>query len=126
MIRSIFLLSFLLLAVSCGKDEPRFFDATSPVTLKVQHHEDALPGMEVYIQYNAKQFPGYDDRSVFDTMVIGNEFGDAIFPKVPIGQHWVIGYGFDEAVGESVRGGLSFEITKFGIAWDSTLYVSEY
>ena len=126
MTRPLFLFSFFLLAVSCGKDEPRYFDATSRVTLKVQHHEDVLPQIEVYIQYNAEQFPGYDNYSVFDTMIVSDEFGDAVFPQVPIGRHWAIGYGFDENVGEPVRGQVAFEITKFGVPWDSTLYVSEY
>jgi len=125
MIRCSILFSLLLLATSCDKNNPDFFDATSRVTIKVQHHEDVLPGIEVYVQFNAEEIPGYEDRSIFDTVVVSDEFGDATFQSVP-GRHWAVGYGFDENVGEDVRGRVPFEIEDFGIPWDTTIYVSEF
>jgi hypothetical protein len=122
-----FLLAFILLSTAtCLRQTPDFIDLSTRATFKTQHHERALPYIKVYVQYGATAFPGYDDLSVFDTMIVSNEFGDAIFERMPLGKSWVIGIGQDEYLQEPVRGSSAFEIKDLSMPWDTTLYVSEY
>jgi hypothetical protein len=122
-----FSLTFLLLSgTGCLKQTPEFIDLSTRATFKTQHHERALPYIKVYVQYGATAFPGYDDLSIFDTMIVSNEFGDAVFQRMPPGKSWVIGIGNDELLGEPVRGSCAFEIKDLSMPWDTTLYVSEY
>ncbi len=122
-----FLFSFLLfLLSSCGKNDPAVPRTTTPVTFKTQHHQRVLPFIDVYLKYHTGDtFPGYDDISVFDTVITGNDFGDATFPEIPVGKHWVVGFGEDNLLNEPVRGNLPFEIEDISMPWDTTLYVSE-
>jgi hypothetical protein len=123
----LFLLAFILLStLSCLKQTPDYIDLSTKATFKTQHHERALPYIKVYVQYGATAFPGYDDLSIFDTMIVSNEFGDAVFQRMPLGKSWVIGIGIDELLGEPVRGSSAFEIKDLSMPWDTTLYVSEY
>jgi len=127
MMRSILFLLILLMISSCAKDDPVFyFPTTTPVTFKTQHHERAVPFIKVYLRYDTDTFPGYDDLSVFDTMIVSNEYADVTFPNIPIGKHWVVGFGHDDFLDEPVRGGLPFEIEDISMPWDTSLYISEY
>jgi len=125
MIRSSLFLLLLFYCSSCSKDDP-VYDFTTEVGFKTQHHERAVPFIDVYIKYNTDVFPGYEDLSVFDTMIVSDEYGDVVFSKVSFGKHWAVGFGYDEFVGEPVRGGLPFEILDISVPWDTLLYISEY
>ncbi|MFT4664198.1 MAG: hypothetical protein ACI8YQ_000899 [Polaribacter sp.] len=126
MIRSILFSLILLSIFSCTKDDPTFPKTTTRVTFKTQHHERAVPFIDVYLKYDTDTFPGYDDISIFDTMIVSDEYGDVTFPRIPVGKHWVVGFGKDEFLMEPVRGGLPFEIKDISMPWDSSLYISEF
>ncbi len=126
--QTIILLIFLLIAhMSCKKSAPEgpVFLGTR-VCLNTQHHERSLPGVEVYIKYGAVEFPGYENLSVYDTMLVSDQFGEVCFPVVPLGEHWFIGYGHDDLLDEPVRGSLPIEIISLHHPRDTVLYVSEY
>lgn len=120
------LVAFICLTVpSCVKESPDFVYLNTKATFRTQHHERAVPNIKVYIKYGASEFPGYDDFSIFDTVVVSNEFAEAVFPEVPLGKNWVVAVGIDEVLQEPVIGNLPFEITNISMPWDTTLYVSE-
>ena len=126
MIRSILFSLILLSIFSCTKNDPALPRTTTPVTFKTQHHNRAVPFIDVYLQYHTDTFPGYDDISVFDTMIVSDEYGDVTFPYIPVGKHWVVGFGEDDLLMEAVRGGLPFEIEDISMPWDTSLYISEF
>ena len=122
----LFLFFLFTLPTACNKDNTGPIFLSTKVCFKTQHHERAVSPIDVYIQYGATGFPGYENLSVFDTMIVTDEFGDVCFPSVPLGKHYVVGIGYDDLLQEPVRGSLPFEITNLRVPWDTILYISEY
>ena len=121
------LATILLSASSCEKDNgSTTVSIGAELCLVTQHHERGLPGITVYLKYNAIEFPGYDDLSVFDDSIVSNELAEACFPKTPPGKHWCVAYGTDSLLNEPVRGSVPIELFNYTQPRDTVLYVSEY
>ena len=124
---AVLVVTFLLSTSACEKDNgPTTVSIGAELCLVTQHHERGLPDITVYLKYNATEFPGYDDLSVFDDSIVSNEFAEACFPKVPQGKHWCVAYGTDSLLNEPVRGSVPFEMLDYLEDRDTVLYVSEY
>lgn len=119
----------LLLNIACEQEDgPRIIPdsvVTNTSCLTAYHHEYTIGGMEFHFRYNNPIFPGYDDFTVFDTMIIGEADGSVCVNNLPVGKHWCVAVGYDPVVQDSVRGSLSFftEHLKDGV--DSIIYVTE-
>ncbi len=121
------LLSLLLCISACEKNSnPGTISLGSELCLATLHHERGLTEITVYIKFNAAEFPGYDDLSVFDDSAVSDEFAEACFDKIPPGEHWCIGIGHDELLDEPVRGSVRYEILRNGLPQDTVILVSEY
>ncbi len=128
-----FLLSTLVLlglvfGISSCKDKssPDRILLGSELCIATLHHEEGMPNVMVYIKYNTIEFPGYDDLSIYNDSIITNEFAEACFDKVPAGQHWCIGVGYDSLHDEPIRGSVFYEIHRNGLPQDTVILVSEY
>ena len=123
------LICLLLMGSACGKkDSPDIVSLGSELCLATLHHEQGLRDVTVYIKYNVpeSQFPGYDDLSVYNDSIISNEFAEACFPKIPPGEHWCIGVGYDNLHDAPIRGSVHYEILRDGLPQDTVILVSEY
>lgn len=80
------------------------------ITGQVKHHDELIPGAQVYIKYGAEEQPSalsdYDDQTTASTV-------DAtyIFEGLRKGKYYIYGSGFDEAFDEDVVGGIPVRIT---------------
>ena len=122
--RTVFLLACcLLMAGSCNKGEgiPEF-NQTCIVT---QHHERPVGNIAVYIRYDNPIFPGFHDLSVFDTMMVTDANGHLCITNMPEGKSWLVGFGIDEAIQDSVKGSVSIFIEHPKQNVDTIMYVTE-
>ncbi|MEM9918508.1 MAG: hypothetical protein AAF990_10455 [Bacteroidota bacterium] len=117
------LLCCLLMAGSCSKEEgiPQF-NRTCIVT---QHHERPVGNIAVYVRFGNPVFPGFHDLSVFDTMLVTDADGHLCIPNLPEGKTWLVGFGYDEAVQDSVKGSVSILVQHPKQDRDTIMYVTE-
>lgn len=121
------LLYFLLplFFLSCQKEEtPRIFNRTCITT---QHHELIIGDIDVYVKYNATDFnfPGWEDLAEYDTVFTTNAVGKGCIENLPIGKHWLVGLGFDDAINLGIKGRAFVDISFAEPEIDMILYVGE-
>ncbi len=124
----LFIFSIITLAGSCKeKKEQGIILVGAEVCMVTLHHERGLPDITVYIKYNATEFPGYNDLSVFDQSITSDEFAEACFPNVPVGRHWFVGFGVDSLLNNvPVRGSVPMEIYDNFTPRDTVILVTEF
>ena len=117
----------LLTALACLEpDEVIVNDLiTNKLCVQVQHHQEKLGNIDIYVKFNAAVFPGYDDYGSFDKVVRVDANGQACMNNPPEGKHWLIGYGYDPAIEDSVRGSVAVFIEDISFSVDTVMYVSE-
>lgn len=102
------LIAALALLAGCGKDD----SAPSTFELRVtpKHHGRSIDSCTIYVKYNALQPPAngvYDDSA---RCVPLNGVPVATFAKLPRGNHYLYGYGWDPALTppKAVKGGYPY------------------
>ncbi len=114
---------FLLPIIGCslvGEDNPR-----TSLSITVRHHDRPIPGTEVYVKFFATEFPGYELEDVADTTLVADADGQVKLNDFPLGNHWFVGIGYDEAIRELVIGNLDLRFDLTNLQHDTILYVSE-
>ncbi len=111
-----------LLSASCVDNEPVI---QSQICFTTYHHERVIPHTKVYVKYYAERFPGYDDRSVYDTHFDTDGSGQVCMVDVPIGIHWFACFGVDSLIGEDVFGSRRINVPSSAYQLDTIIYVSE-
>lgn len=104
----------VLVVWGCNRD-----DSTSNIggkggnaTLKVtpQHHTLNIDSCMIYIKYNATNTPdSYDDSAM---CVPQDGAPVATFTQLKKGNYYLYGKGWDPSIVQSVKGGLTYEITQ--------------
>jgi hypothetical protein len=99
-----FFMLTMILQTSCKKEDAA--DPMGRIFGQVLHHDDPILGANVYIKYNATEFPGslpsdYDDLTLASEVDATFEFND-----VPQGSHYLFGIGEDTDCSCQVLGGI--------------------
>ncbi|MEO1515949.1 MAG: hypothetical protein AAFV95_13085 [Bacteroidota bacterium] len=123
----LFTASLLLMAGTCSKDQggglsvPTF----NTTCVQTQHHERPVGNIQVYVRYSNPVFPGYHDLSVFDTMYVTDANGYLCIPNMPEGKSWLVGFGIDELIQDSVKGSVSVVVEHPKDDVNTVMYVTE-
>jgi hypothetical protein len=119
---------FPLFMVGCRPALPEEIPLPTRLCVRTQHHHQPIPHANVYIKYNATEFPGYDrPASYFDaTFKTGKDARLCIEP-LPEGRHWLVAFGYDSLYfPHDVYGSMQIDISLNGKAKvDTIFYVSE-
>ncbi len=119
-------LSFLLLIslfiyASCTKPG---LGGEAEIHIDVKHHSVLVPYTNVYIKYDAKEFPG-DDLSKYDASITTNNMAHGHFGNLKKGNYYIYGVGFDSTINQTVTGGMKVKVSKKSEMLDVTLQVTE-
>lgn len=114
------LLSAITLSVlSCKRPDDNIGGKGGKATLKVtpQHHGNNIADCTIYIKYNSQTPPsdttvGYDESAV---CVMEDGIPVATFTALKKGNYYILGYGWDPAVSQNVKGGIPFTINEESI-----------
>lgn len=107
---AICLVAVALVFVSCHKEG---LGGNGSITGTVYHHTVAIPDCDVYIKFNATEFPG-ESPGVYDASVKADKNGLYLFSKVYKGDYYLYGVGFDKNIGQIVRGGVAVKAKRNG------------
>ena len=115
----LFIVSF---TSACKKDEnvekqicPAGPGGNLELSFFVTHHDTLIPGAEIYVKFNATEFPGTDPANydrVLLTGTAGHERGHAHLPFMTCGRYFIYSVGYDSLISDSVFGGIPVNITK--------------
>ena len=83
----------------------------SKVSGKVKHHTKLIPNAIVYIKYGATEFPGAD-VSAYDDQVTADTNAHFEFDELQKGDYYLYGVGYDDAISESVVGGVGIKLRR--------------
>jgi len=113
---------------ACRPSAPEAIPLPTSVRVQIRHHDEPMRYLPVYFQYNATEFPTYDDPETWmDTFLITDIYGRIELNAVPEGKHWLVATGHDSVpLPHWVYGSLPFEInltTKPTL--DTVVYVTE-
>lgn len=79
----------------------------------VYHHSVIIPDCDVYIKFNATEFPG-ESPALYDSSVKADKNGEYVFPKVYKGDYYLYGVGYDKNIMQIVRGGVHVKAKRNG------------
>lgn len=120
-------LGVFLSFVACQKTPDQVFSVPTRVQVQTLHHELIIPECEVYVKYHADrtEFPGFFNFEGFDTLFYTDDFGRGKIENIPLGTHWLMGRGYDDDLGDNVKGVLKVEVSFAQSSIDTILYVGE-
>ncbi len=100
--------------------------SNAEICITVMHHADTVQNSEIYLQFGAMDFPGYD-ISLYDTLLTEppND-GTYCISNIAFGKYWLMASAWDSDWGDDVRGGILLDVTPFNAAIDTVLVVNEY
>jgi hypothetical protein len=98
----------ILIPTSCKKEGT---GGKSTIKGVVKHHSKAIPNAIVYIKYGAIEFPGEITAS-YDAQVTADAAGAYEFTSLVKGDYYLYGYGYDAAISENVKGGISVNVKR--------------
>ena len=83
---------------ACRKQaETQFVPLPTSVHLRTMHHDIPVAAVNVFIKYNAAEFPGYDKAAAyFDTVLVSDINGKVELHPVQQGHHWAVAFGSSE------------------------------
>jgi hypothetical protein len=119
-----------IFAVSCGKDDENgsgVVKGTNKLIVSVVHHTYSIPGIEVYLKYNATEFPG-TDTTKYEWMDLSDNSGIAEFENLFEGNYFIYAKGLDQQIGLFVAGASQVVLNSSSITNNEayvTLYVTE-
>lgn len=103
------LLGFILVSVVGACTKPGT-GGKAKIAGHVKHHEVHIPSAEVYIKYDATEFPGIN-LSVYDNQTTaGSTDGYYEFVEMNKGNYYLYAKGYDISISEEVSGGTPVEI----------------
>ena len=103
------LLGFILVSVVGACTKPGT-GGKAKIAGHVKHHEVHIPSAEVYIKYDATEFPGIN-LSVYDNQTTaGSTDGYYEFVEMNKGDYYLYARGYDGSISEVVTGGTPVEI----------------
>ena len=117
----IFLAIIIMSLFSCTKGGT---GGEAKINFKVFHHEQKIPNAVVYIKYDTKDFPG-EDIGNYDASYTSSAEATGSIENLKKGNYYVYGVGYDSAIAQIVKGGVSFKINKKDAALDITVPVTE-
>ncbi|MFI5173084.1 MAG: hypothetical protein ACHQFW_11880 [Chitinophagales bacterium] len=115
---------FILVFASCNKDVdiPKAYFAdpdceagrtgTIKLHLLPEHHGEPIPSQPsypdtAYIKFNATEYPGGDDPSLYDLVVTGTSGSfEVVVDNMSCGNYFIFMTGFDVSISERVKGGI--------------------
>jgi hypothetical protein len=93
-----------------------------------KHHSKTIPNAMVYIKYGATEFPG-DDVSKYDDSKVATREGTidahAHFSGLLKGDYFIYAVGYDSAINQTVKGGITVKITTKAGEQDIEIPVTE-
>jgi hypothetical protein len=98
----------LFLLLSCHKAGE---GGKASITATVKYEGQKVPFAQVYIKYDAVDFPG-TDMGVYDDTHLANSDGTALFDTLYKGDYYLYAIGYDSTANENVFGGVYVEISK--------------
>lgn len=133
--KKIFRYTFLLLCTAlffsaCEKDNGGSVGTAKGkivMTVDVRHHQWGVPGIPVYLKYNASEFPG-TNTSLYNRSAVTSQNGSVQFNELSLGNYYLYARGYDPAWGDTVCGqhlAVVDAASAGGNMVDVVLYVSE-
>ena len=123
-------MSIVLFFNACNKaDDAPVGTAVGKVvmTVDVRHHAWGVPGLPVYLKYNATEFPG-TNISAYNISATTDQNGSVQFKQLSLGNYYLYARGWDAVFGDTVVGYMPVVVdasTAGGNLVDVTMYVSE-
>jgi hypothetical protein len=102
----LFTAAIILTIGACSKEGK---GGKSSVNGNVKHHSKLIPNAIVYIKYGATEFPG-TDVSLYDDQITSDTNAHFEFRDLEKGDYYLYGVGFDNALMEAVKGGVSVSL----------------
>lgn len=93
---------------SCHKEG---LGGNGSITGTAAHHGKPIPNCVMYLKFNTQDFPG-ERPSDYDANVTADANGVFTFPKVYKGDYYLYGIGFDNSLGQVVRGGVPVKVKR--------------
>ncbi|HEY4800112.1 MAG TPA: hypothetical protein VII99_13615 [Bacteroidia bacterium] len=97
----IFLPTFLLFILSCGKPGP---GGSATIKGAVKHQSKLIPKAMVYIKYGATSSPG-TDVTYYDASTSADAQANYQFSNLKRGNYYLFAVGFDSTTVQTVTGG---------------------
>lgn len=124
--KTCYTIAFLVFGLASCKDEAQ--SITIPLQAKVcvtvKHHALIIPDAEVFIKLNGGDTLQWDGAQ-YDLKMTADTSAKGCFDKLPVGNHWLMAYGYDTNSRLDVLGRLPIRITKIDEHLDIVLSVSE-
>lgn len=86
---------------------------SAQIQMTVKHHDELIPGAQIFIQYGSKLSPG-TSPSAYDDVVTAGVDAMATFAELEKGDYYLFGRGYDTTIQDSVFGGIPITIKKNG------------
>ena len=103
----------LLVAFVCGGCHKEGLGGNASITGTVYHHSTPIPDCEVFIKFDATEFPG-EGAALYNGSVKADKNGVYTFPKVYKGDYYLFGIGYDKNIMQVVRGGVHVKAKRNG------------
>ena len=100
---------------------------TNMLKVSVMHHTLPLKGINVYLKFNATEFPG-TDTSLYEWSSVSNNSGIAVFESLFEGNYFLYAKGLDTNIGQEVMGASGAALNSSTLTNNEayvTLYVTE-
>jgi hypothetical protein len=97
------------------------------MTVTAKHHSWGVPGLPVYLKYNATEFPG-TNTALYNMSGITDQNGAVQFTQLSLGNYYLYARGWDALFGDTVYGYMPVVVntsTAGGNLVDVTMYVTE-
>lgn len=101
-------LFLLAVNVSCKKNGT---GGNADVNTKASHHNRPIPFTDIYIKYNATEFPG-GDISAYDATQKSDKDAKSTFKGLLPGDYYFYGVGYDSSAQAVVKGGVGLTIRR--------------
>jgi hypothetical protein len=120
----IFLIAATVMASCQDNVEQITIPLQAKVCVTVKHHALTIPDAEVFIKLNGGDTLQWDG-SKYDRKLVADANAKGCFEALPVGNHWLMAYGYDTNSRLDVIGRLPIKITKIDQHLDVVLLVSE-
>lgn len=101
----------LTLFTACKPDPG--LGGTAQIQMTVKHHDELIPGAQIYILYGSKLSPG-TSPSAYDDFITAGVDAKATFGELEKGDYYLFSRGYDSSIQDSVFGGIPISIKKKG------------
>jgi hypothetical protein len=103
----LFVTTLIILTLGCT-EKPGTGGKNTLVAI-VKHHGLVIPNATVYIKYGSTEFPG-ENTSLYDDYKTAGSDGRVEFRNLKRGDYYLYGVGFDNAINQTVVGGIPVQL----------------